>query len=50
VGELLGYARVSTTDQNADGQIDALRTAGVERIWTDVASGVRMRLIGAVGV
>jgi DNA invertase Pin-like site-specific DNA recombinase len=43
MGELLGYARVSTADQSADGQIDALRSAGVERIWTDVASGVRTR-------
>ena len=41
MGELLGYARVSTADQSAEGQLDALRSGGVERIWTDVASGVR---------
>jgi DNA invertase Pin-like site-specific DNA recombinase len=41
VGELLGYVRVSTADQSPEGQTDALRSAGVERIWTDVASGVR---------
>lgn len=41
MGELLGYARVSTADQSAASQIDALRDAGVERIWTDVASAVR---------
>ena len=40
---LLGYARVSTSDQSVDGQVDALRAAGCERVWTDVASGVRSR-------
>lgn len=29
---ILGYARVSMTDQNLDGQTDALTSAGVERI------------------
>lgn len=46
MGELLGYARVSTADQNADGQTDALRAAGVQRIWTDVASGLHARRPG----
>jgi len=41
VAELVGYARVSTAEQNADGQLDALRAAGVERVWTDVGSGAR---------
>ena len=40
---LLGYARVSTSDQSADGQVDALRAAGCEHVWTDVASGARAR-------
>lgn len=43
MGELLGYARVSTSDQSAAGQIDALKAAGVDRVWTDVASGVRVQ-------
>jgi DNA invertase Pin-like site-specific DNA recombinase len=38
---LLGYARVSTSDQSLAGQVDALRAAGCERVWTDVASGAR---------
>jgi DNA invertase Pin-like site-specific DNA recombinase len=40
---LLGYARVSTSDQSAAAQVDALEAAGCERVWTDVASGTRAR-------
>ena len=40
---LLGYARVSTGDQSADGQVDALKAAGCQRVWTEVASGARTR-------
>ena len=35
----IGYARVSTTDQNPDLQEDALQKAGCEKIFRDVASG-----------
>lgn len=39
---ILGYARVSTVHQSPDMQIEALRTAGAERIWTEQAPAAGM--------
>ncbi len=39
VAHLLGYARVSTTEQNPDLQVDELTAAGCWKVWTDHASG-----------
>ena len=36
---LIGYARVSTFDQNTDLQKDALEKVGCEKIFTDIVSG-----------
>ncbi len=39
MAHMLGYARVSTTEQNPDLQVDELTAAGCWKVWTDHASG-----------
>jgi len=38
---IIGYARVSTDDQNLDAQIDALNDAGVEKIFAEKITGAK---------
>lgn len=39
---LIGYARVSTADQDAALQLDALRKTGCEKVFVETASGARV--------
>ena len=41
VGDTLGYARVSTNDQNPDAQRARFIEAGAIRVFTDIVSGKR---------
>jgi DNA invertase Pin-like site-specific DNA recombinase len=42
----IGYARVSTTEQNLDLQRDALKRSGCERIIEETASGGKVQRSG----
>ena len=43
---IIGYARVSTTEQNLDLQRDALKRAGGEKIIEDTVSGGKVQRLG----
>lgn len=43
---IVGYARVSTSHQNISTQIEILEKNGCEKIFTDIASGVRENRTG----
>ena len=43
---LVGYGRVSTSDQSLDPQLDALRDVGCEKFHTDVVSGAAAERAG----
>ena len=46
MSQKIGYARISSTSQNIESQLDALRAAGCEKLFTDTASGIKQERQG----
>jgi DNA invertase Pin-like site-specific DNA recombinase len=44
--QLIGYARVSSSSQNLDAQIDSLKHVGCEKVFTDKVSGTTKERTG----
>ncbi|WP_396121325.1 recombinase family protein [Actinomyces sp. 187325] len=43
---MIGYTRMSTADQGPESQVDVLRAAGCERVFSDHTSGCGRRALG----
>lgn len=42
----VGYARVSSSNQKLDSQLDALNQAGCDRVFSDCISGIKVKRLG----